>query len=44
MANLFRKPGKKTRWACYYVGEQRIRRSLIRRGTTRVLLATSRSP
>ena len=28
MAHLFRKPGKKTWWACYYVGEQRVRRSL----------------
>ena len=29
MAHLFRKPGSnKTWWACYYVGEQRVRRSL----------------
>lgn len=28
MAHIFRKPGKKAWWACYYVGDQRVRHSL----------------
>jgi hypothetical protein len=28
MAHVFRKPGKKAWWACYYVGDKRVRHSL----------------
>ena len=28
MAHIFRKPGKKTWWACYYLDDKRVRHSL----------------
>ncbi len=28
MAHIFRKPGKKAWWACYYVDDKRVRHSL----------------
>jgi hypothetical protein len=42
MAHIFRKPGKKAWWACYYVDDKRVRHSL-RTTDERIVLARGSS-